>query len=158
MRRAKRIYLCLLLLGLEIIAVPLRAQTTHHSPRPTQLVSARKVFLSCDFDATLDGGIDNYDHLYAALEKSGLFILVTKPSEADLILQFSFVQTSSVTDGRSFLSEALRLKIFDSSTSILLWTLAERVPNALRESSRDKNFETTTSLIVTDLRQLTNPQ
>src|SRR5882724_4612212 len=73
-------------------------QTANPAPVPTQILAAKKVFISNAGgdelfyeDPLFDGGPDRaYNQFYASMKTSGRYELVGAPSDADLLLEIRF--------------------------------------------------------------------
>src|SRR5260370_29492331 len=85
-------------LAIAWVAVPnLRAQNKKEflpAPLPSQIYTAKKVFVSNGGDETLgdySGGPDRaYNQLYAALKGWGRYELETAPADAEVVFEISF--------------------------------------------------------------------
>jgi len=168
----KREIVCLAL-AIVCTAVPdLRAQNQKEllpAPLPSQIFTARRVFVSNAGGDTLDeysGGPDRaYNQLYAALRGWGRYELVSAPADAELIFEIRFamplvnekvsggtgitpVSSSPVKDSH------FRLAIRDLKTQVLLWTFTEHVQPALLQGNRDKNFDQAMAALVNDIRNV----
>src|SRR5438477_2792377 len=128
-------------LAIAWVAVPnLRAQNKKEllpAPLPTQIFTARKVFISNaggDTAGYYSGGPDRaYNQLYAALRGSGRYELVATPSDAELVFEISFTMPTvaeDVSGGKGFSVSSrpvndpqFRLAMVDLKTHVLLWTL-----------------------------------
>jgi len=154
------------------IAVPnLRAQNKKEllpAPLPTQIFTARKVFVSNAGDETLgdfSGGPDRaYNQLYTALKGWGRYELVAAPADAELVFEVSFASRllgedisgggGTPVSNRTFRDAQLRLAIVDLKTHVLLWTYIEHVQGALFQGNRDKNFDLAMTALVNDIKNV----
>ncbi len=155
------------------VAVPnLRAQNTKEllpAPLPSQIFTARKVFVSNAGDETLgdfSGGPDRaYNQLYTALKGWGRYELVRAPADAELVFEISFAMPTVAEDvsgggaGTSVSSRQVKdprflLAIRDLKTHALLWTYIEHVQPALLKGNRDKNFDLAMAALVNDIRNV----
>jgi hypothetical protein len=159
-------------LAMAWVTVPgLRAQEAkelHPAPLPTQVFTARKVFVSNAGEDTLgdySGGPDRaYNQLYAALKGWGRYELVRAPADAELVFEISFAtrivgQEVSGGNGTPVSSNLVkdpqfRLTIRDLKTQVLLWTFTEHVQPALLQGNRDKNFDHAVAALVNDIRNV----
>jgi hypothetical protein len=150
----------------------LRAQDQKVSipaPLPTQIFTAKKVFVSNAGDETpgeYSGGPDRaYNQLYAALKSWGRYDLVAAPGDAELIFEISFASRflgEAVSGGgkdipvsnRNYRDSQLRLQIVDLKTHVLLWTYVEHVQGAILQGNRDKNFDHAMAALVNDIRNV----
>ena len=159
--------------AIAMLVVPeLRAQDQkdlHPAPLPTQIFTARKVFLSNAGGDTLgdySGGPERaYNQLYGALKGWGRYELVAAPADAELVFEISFAMPivgESVyggTGGTSVSNKTtndphFRLAIRDLKTHVLLWTFTEHVQSALLRGNRDKNFDLAMGALVNDIRNV----
>ena len=160
-------------LAIAWVAVPnLRPQNKKEllpAPLPSQIYTAKKVFVSNGGDETLgdySGGPDRaYNQLYAALKGWGRYELETAPGDAELVLEISFASRflgEAVSGGgkdmpvsnRNYRDARLRLTIMDLKTGVLLWTYIEHVQPALLQGNRDKNFDLAMAALVNDIRNV----
>jgi hypothetical protein len=161
----KLIVLCLAL-GFTTIAPTMNAQQSKGStpaPVPSQIGAAKKVFVSNgggeSFEAVMEqtvfnGGPDRpYNEFYAGLNEWGRYDLVSSPSDADLVLEISWVLSD--TGLRLPVLGQLRLQVIDPKTHVAMWSLIEYVRGAVLLGNRDKNFDQAMSTIMTRLKQLT---
>ena len=167
----KREIVCLAL-AIVCSAVPdLRAQNQKEllpAPLPSQIFTARRVFVSNAGGDTLDeysGGPDRaYNQLYAALRGWGRYELVAVPADAELVFEISFasrVLGENISGGggtpvsnKTFRDTQFRLTIVDLKTHVLLWTYIEHVQGALLQGNRDKNFDLAMTALVNDIKNV----
>ena len=162
-------FLALAIAGVAVVG--LRAQDQKVSlpaPLPTQIFTAKKVFLSNAGDETLgefSGGPDRaYNQIYTALKSWGRYDLVAAPSDAELIFEISIatrILGESVSGGggqmvsnTTLKDPQLQLKIVDLKTHVLLWTNIEHVQRALLQGNRDKNFDYAMTALMNDIRNV----
>jgi len=154
------------------VAVPnLRAQNKKEllpAPLPSQIYTAKKVFVSNGGDETLgdySGGPDRaYNQLYTALKGWGRYELVAVPADAELVFEISFasrVLGENISGGggtpvsnKTFRDTQFRLTIVDLKTHVLLWTYIEHVQGALLQGNRDKNFDLAMAALVNDIKNV----
>lgn len=132
---------------------------------PPQIASAQKVFISNaggeSFETVIDqtvfdGGPDRpYNQFYAALKAWGRYQIVSSPSDADLVLEISWVLTD--TGLRLPVLGQLRLLVIDPKTHVTLWNVTEYVRGAILLGNRDKNFDQAMNTVVGRLKTLTFP-
>ena len=155
-----------------IATAPARAQQakeTLPAPMPSQIVSARKVFLSNaggDSNGLYSGEPRRlYDQFYAALKNLGRFDLAGNPAEADLVFEISFINPfigehvygaggQASVSSRSVTDPQFRLVILDPGTRVTLWVFTEHIAPAILQGNRDKNFDQALSFLVSDLRNV----
>jgi len=115
------------------------------APKPTQLVAAKKVFLS---NASNLGGIASdqlYDQIYAALQNLSRFTLVGAPQDADLIVKITV---------KEFLYSA---RVIDPRTHTTLWTVSEFEEPAARAATLAKNQQAVIDRLVADIARVASP-
>lgn len=137
-----------------------RAQESPSAPMPSQLLSAKKVFISNGGgDINLGIGpqgqfaglpVRPYNDFYAAMKSWGRYELVGAPADADLIFEISFSETFF---GNSIQSK-FRLLVLDPKTHFVLWPFAEYIEAAAKAANREKNFEQGMSQVVADAKSL----
>jgi hypothetical protein len=169
----KRGILCVALAIAPLSLAGLRAQGQKEllpAPLPTQILTARKVFVSNAGGDTLgdySGGPHRaYDQLYAAVKGWGRYELVAAPADAELVFEISFaipLVGEHVTGGgsgqtpvssRPLKDPQFRLCVRDLKTHVLLWTFIEHVQSALLQGNRDKNFDLAMAALVNDIRNV----
>ena len=140
------------------------------APLPTPLVNARKVFISfagqelnprAGMFGKYSGGPDRtYNQFYAAMKAWGQYELVSAPADADLIFEIRFsdpITGYQVTSGSSLEpadSPHFRLIIRDPKSQVVLWAFTEQVESAIRQATRDKNFDQSLNALIADLKGL----
>jgi len=143
-------FVATLALGLCAIAGnPLYAQAPSIAiaPRPTQLTDARTAFVSNNNNVRWTYSDQFYDQAYAAVLKLNRFILVGSPQEADLILEFSVDNSGLVHT----------LRILDTKTHTVLWTVCETQDSAARQATIAKNQQKAIDDLAADLQRVTSP-
>jgi len=167
----KRVFVCAAFAIACVPAVGVRAQNQKEllpAPLPTQIFTARKVFISNasgDTAGYYSGGPDRaYNQLYAALKGSGRYELVAAPGDAELVFEISFAiptVAEDVSGGNGFSVSSrpvrdpqFRLAIVDLKTHVLLWTFTEHVQPAALQVNRDKNFDQALTALVNDIRNV----
>ena len=159
--------------AIAMLVVPeLRAQDPkelHPAPLPTQIFTARKVFVSnagADTRGEYGGGPERaYNQLYAGLKGLGRYELVATPADAELVFEISFTipfgggniysgSGATPVSNRTVTDPHFRLAILDLKTHVLLWTFTEHVQPALLQGNRDKNFDQAIAALVNDIRNV----
>jgi hypothetical protein len=155
---------CLILSTLTLATVVTAQQVKGSAPAPvpTQIASARKVFISNlggeSFETVFDqnvfhGGPDRpYNDFYAAMKTWGKFELVSSPADVDLVLEISWALSD--TGLKLPVLGQLRLVVLDPKTHVPLWTFIEYVRGATLIRNRDKNFDHAMNTIVGRLKLL----
>jgi hypothetical protein len=143
-----RFAFALLCFALIAPAAPvLHAQTADAvaAPLPTQITTAKKVFIS---NAGVGKG-NIYNDFYAAIKSWGRYELVAAPAGADLVLEISLSPETGCE------SSKVKLVLLDTRTRIALWTFTERVQAAARQKTAEKNSQDAMNNLVGDLKLLT---
>ncbi len=135
-----------------LVTVPALLAQTVAAPLPSQIVTAKKIFISNTgggFDSSAwSGGPDRiYNEFYAAMKSWGRYELVSAPGDADLVLDVNVIRDSVVWQ--------FKLEILDPKTRIVLWTQYDPIKVTVSQKTRDKNFDDTINKLVTDLKTLT---
>ncbi len=138
------------------------------APVPSQIIVARKVFISnaggeeldskAFFLPTFDSN-QAYDRFYAALKNENRYELVPAPSDADLILEirFGYVLIPNGSQVGNSGGPHLHLALLDPKTHILLWAFSERVetPGGPHyKDKRQKAFDQALTALLADLAKL----
>lgn len=155
---ARRTVLCLvttcLITATVLLTDPTAAAETPSDPPaapiPTQILTARKVFISHG-----ESGEENwlgirdvtYNEFYALVKNWGKYELVPTPSDADVVFEIRYVPDYTE-------SPPLTLTILDPKTHIVLWSFTERVKTSGRASAGRKNFDRAMNSILDNLKQL----
>jgi len=162
--RLKSNFVCAILLLLQCsYLLAAEAKSVPPAPIPTQILSAKKVFIANAGgellwydDAQYSGGSDRaYNQFYAAMKAWGRYELVSSPADADLVLEISWVLGD--TGLRLPVLGQLRVVVLDPKVHVALWSLTEYVRGALLLSNRDKNFDQAMNTIVNRMKNLVNP-
>lgn len=150
--------IAVLLLAPAINAAP--PKDVGPAPVPPQITAAKKVFIA---NAGEDpyfkelGRQRSYNHFYAAVKNWGRFELVSRPADADLILEICLAGTLDRYGDRLEIVPVLKLTIVDPATGILLWTLTEELETGsfvLVGSGRAGKFDRTMERMAKDLQAL----
>jgi hypothetical protein len=152
------------ILGLVPVWSAQKSKEAAPAPVPPQIAAAQKVFISNaggeSFEAAIDqtvfnGGPDRpYNQFYAAMKGWGRHELVQSPSDADLVLEISWVLSD--TGLKLPVLGQLRLVVVDPKTHVTLWNFTEYVRGAILLGNRDKNFDQAMNTIVTRMKSLVN--
>ena len=133
---------CFVLAGLvaSVLAGSLVAQKPMDTAMvPSQLVSAKKVFISnvVGDDLRSDDPSQVYRAFFTAIKGWGRYEIVSAPADADLIFEISFREpivgvaitgtVPNVPVGGSFTDPHLRLVILDPKTHVSLWWFTAHV-------------------------------
>lgn len=154
---AKRLFCGALLLG----ALLAQAQTKN-APVPTQILAARKVFISnvgADPDVTetfkrLGQSSQPYDRFYAEMKTWGRYELVSSPADAELVFEIRFSAPLLDCEKVTTYAPQYRLSIVDVKTHFTLWMLSAPVEGAFRKATFEKNLSQGMATLMADLKQL----
>jgi hypothetical protein len=141
-----------LTVGLGQIAGAQQTGELAQAPLPTQLLAAKKVFLS---NGPGEGLVPRgeaeaaYNLSYAGMKSWGAYELVGAPADADLVFEFRY---SLLVGGG--ISQYFRLVILDPKTHVVLWSLGEAVEPANMASTARKNFARAITELVNDVKRL----
>jgi hypothetical protein len=151
---------------------PCTAQQLHATPAgpvPSQIISAKKVFISNAGGEEVDpqnfflptmGSNQPYDRFYAAVQSAGRYATVLAPSDADLILEIRFTFPSLPREAQvvgNVRDPRLRLTILDPKTHALLWAFSERVATSAGphwKEKREANFDQAIAALLDDITKL----
>ena len=147
----------LLLLSMGLPSIPMlmaQQQPVSSAPIPSQIVAARKVFIS-------NGGDDDwviphqlhtanltYNEFYAGIKSWGKYELLSSPADADLVFE---ICSYNVREARLL----LHLSILEPKTHVILWSLTQEAEGASRTATARKNFEEAMDVLVGAVKQLT---
>jgi|SRR5580693_1390814 hypothetical protein len=146
-----------------------QAATTPRAPVPSQIISARKVFISNAGGEEIDPKVfflpdmDNnraYDKFYAAVKSGGHYEPVPSPADADLVLEirFSFELLPGAYNAAGDAGGPhLRLVVLDPKTNVLLWALSRQVAASSGPHGKEKretNFDQAMAALLADLTTL----
>jgi hypothetical protein len=140
-------------------------------PVPARILSAKKIFVGnaggeewAYGEPPYKGGAERaYDEFYAALKAWGHYEIVSDPSDADLLVEISFMtsQLRPVISGDSISSSAydpqFHLVIRDAKTNALLWGLTEHAQWAILQSNLNKNFGIAIGRLVAEMQRISAP-
>ncbi len=133
-RPAAARFLCIVAALLLAVAPTLSAQATP-SHIPTQIASARTVFLSNNLGAPLADTDKIFNEIYAGVQQQNRFTIVTDPQTADLILQFNLVNS-----GGFGVVQTITLQIIDPRTSVILWSVSDAGQTKAIYGSKDRDL------------------
>jgi hypothetical protein len=135
-RAAAALLLCIVGALLLVVAPRLSAQATP-SHIPTQIASARTVFLSNNLGAPLADTDKIFNEIYAGVQQLNRFSIVTDPQTADLLMQFNLVNTDNIRFGTV---QTITLQIIDPKTQVILWSVSDSGQTKAIYSSQDRNL------------------
>jgi hypothetical protein len=131
------------------VATAKKPPDTPSAPIPTQVLTAKKVFISYGESDADPGAPDlTYNEFYSLMKSWSKYELVSSPAEADLVFEVRFL--SGISDSQ------LRLSIVDPKTNIVLWPFIQHVENSSRETARRKKFDEAMSDLVEDVKKVTS--
>lgn len=132
------------------------------APIPSPILSAHTVFLAnggmdatsmAYFRALQMSDAEPYDSFYVAMQSWGRYQLAAAPAGADVVMQLSV--TAEGCGSGTALQDTVR--IYDSKTHFLLWTITQPVKPANLKSTWRKNIAAADADLVTQLKALTAP-
>jgi hypothetical protein len=139
-----------------ITSMRLVAETNANAPKPSQLTTAKAVFISNESDSDNAESEKNYDRFYESIQKISRFTIVLDPSKADIVLELNVLAVpGSGKDTRVYIHH--RLRILDPKTDVVLWSLRENDGSAVLQSSRDKDAQNAIDRLSADLQTITTP-
>jgi len=163
-RRATLSFLVAVVLDGALLAAQGTPPAISPAPVPPQVLAAKKVFIS-NVPGELfyfprnaeDDPYRPYNQFYASLKSWGYYELVSAPADADLILEIRLsgrpVLTSATVQGR--VPEVyFDVTVRDPKTQVVLWWLAERLQEATRVATGEKNYNQAMTNLVNDLKKL----
>ncbi len=152
-----RIARIVVLLPVMLLPVGLMYAQTSEAPVPSQIRTAKKLFIGNaggEFDTGDWTGPSSrtYSQFYLQTKSSGKYELVGTPSDADLVLEVSFVAESECRRNDA----QFKLAIIDPKTHIQLWTLGSNIHNQLPggRKTRDRRFDEALAKLASDFQQL----
>jgi hypothetical protein len=137
------------------------AANAQSAPLPSQILAAKKIFISNASGQTLDGTAVSelaYNGFYAGMKTWGQYGVVSTPADADLIFEIRYeIPLGPITvfrgSGASSKLPQIRLSIFDPKTHVVLWAFSELMVSTKHKSDQEHLDETLTNL-VSDVRKL----
>ncbi len=155
--------LCLALAWVLVVIPTVQAQQSSSvagAPVPPQILSAKSVFISnaggSNYFDMFTGGPDRaYNTLYALLQQSNRYQLVSTPAQADLIFEIRAIAPSVSTGDAVGYNPQLILNILDPKTSTLLWTTSDNVRALGRQKSRDRGFDQSVGVLLDKFGEVT---
>lgn len=151
------------LMGTKPMAQMQQTELVASAPIPAMITIAKALFIANggveDFpeDGNMFSGLPDrpYNQFYAAMKKVGKFRLVTNPSDADLVIEIR-VTSKNISDGNTTrMDSQLHAILIDPKTHITMWALETRIVPAMRQSTRDQNFDKAMDYIVAQVKGLT---
>ena len=133
-RPAATLLLCIIGALVVAAAPSLSAQGTP-SHIPAQISSARTVFLSNNLGAPLADTDKIFNEIYAAVQQQNRFTIVNDPQTADLLLQFSLVNS----EGPGVV-QTITLQIIDPNTQVILWSVSDAGQTKAIYGSKDRDL------------------
>ena len=155
--------LCLSLAWFLVVTPTVQAQQSTSvldAPVPPQILSARAVFVSngggSNYFEMFTGGPDRaYNTLYALLQQSNRYQLVSTPAQADLIFEIRAIAPSVSTGDLVGYNPQLILSILDPKTSTALWTTSDNVRALGTQKRRDQGFDQSVAVLLDKFGQVT---
>jgi hypothetical protein len=139
------------------------------APVPTQITSARRVFVSNagsdSYGAEVyyhltkyDGGPDRlYNSFYDGLKQWGRLELVGEPSQADVVYAVRFASPAvAKLDSLDLIYDPqIKLTIIDPKTQVVLWSMTEHIEPARRRPAANDKFDEAVQRLVELTKLLT---
>jgi hypothetical protein len=156
-------------LAILVFAPLLNAQKSSPAPVPSELLTAKRIFIAYGggpSDRAGYSGTDTrtYDQFYAALKTWGHYDLVSSPADAELVFEISFacpLVPFSTSDGYSTPTPSkpaydprFKLAIIDVQTHVTIWTVIQHINLALLQKNSDKNFDNAMTALVNEVAKL----
>jgi hypothetical protein len=127
----------ILALVLILATAPCLSAQAMPSHIPTQIASARTVFLSNNLGAPLADTDKIFNEIYAGVQQLNRFTIVTDPQTADLLLQFNLVNSNN---GGYGVVQTITLQIIDAKTHVILWSVSDSGQTKAIYGSKDRNL------------------
>jgi hypothetical protein len=154
-----------------VLASEASPKVASHAPFPTQVLTAKKVFIANAPGDNLPnslGGPDRvYNDFYVATKNWGHYEVVSSLADADLVFAISLTNSLSEVSGtRSGCSSStardLRLAILDAKTGVPLWWLAQTFEQKLSFGHRPENpdaaFTRSMDMLLDNFKKLIDQQ
>jgi hypothetical protein len=148
-----------------LLFVPTLNAETPPAPLPSQILAAKKVFISnagglLDLNIVSGDPRRDYNQFYAAMQTWGHYSLVGSPAEADLVAQISIIYIPRQVGNQTEPFPSFRVALLDPKSNVTLWVLDEFLvdkPNLglIFKKNRDKVFDEAIEKLVSDLKALT---
>jgi len=142
------------------------------APLPSQVLTAKKVFISKGVGATAftaEGGFDlAFDAFYSDMKSWNRYAITDKPEDADLIMQVSYTASSGGTHVYSstntytnqttvyssqLLDLQLTLVVYDSHSRTELWSTSVAPGTARRKKNQEKEMIKAGESLATNLKE-----
>ena len=134
-----------------------RAQEVFAAPVPSQILTAKKVFISNGGSQSFSmserytgEAYRGYNQFYGALQKSARFQLVATPAEADLVLEIATRVPVAAPDH-------LQLTIYETKSHFVLWSMDSWIEVAARRATSDRNFDIAVTRLASNFEKLAAP-
>jgi hypothetical protein len=156
--------------GLVLVAVLAAAakdkKDLQKAPLPSELLTAKKVFLSKGVGATaltVKGGFDlAFDAFYSGMKDWGRYTITDKPEDADLIMQVSYSVESQGTEvngdanrvsSRLIFEGNLSLVVYNSQKKTELWSTSTAPGKAFLKKNQEKEMIKAGEKLVNNLKE-----
>ncbi len=129
------------------------------APLPSELLSAKKVFIAKGVGATaftVEGGFDMaFDAFYTDMKSWGRYVIADEPEDADLVMQVSYTAASGGTHvygstntatnqtnvySSQILNLELTLVVYDGHSKTELWSTSVAPGTARRKKNQEKEM------------------
>jgi hypothetical protein len=165
-------FVCLAVMALSVDVAAKGRKDIQKAPLPSELLTAKKVFLSKGVGAaafTVEGGFDlAFDAFYSDMKSWGRYVITDKPEDADLIMQVSYTAASGGTHvysstntytnqtnvySQQILDLNLTLVVYDSHAKTELWSTSVAPGTARLKKNQEKEMIKAGEKLVTTLKQ-----
>lgn len=153
----------ILITGSALIAQQVSQSPISTAPLPAQLLTGKKVFISnvpgTAFSSRTadDDPYRSYNQFYASMKSWGYYELVSSPADADLIFEICLADRPTLGDSVHLANSTrlayLDITVRDPKTQVTLWWFAERVQEANRPATGEKNYNQAMTNLVNDLKR-----
>ena len=166
---ARALLLLVSLLAAPFMAIAQPTPDAAASLVPPAILNAKTVFLA-------NGGADaglfpepfsgdpnrGYFGLYSQIKTAGKYQLVPGPSQADLVFELHLAAPLGPRDAGKQYGAAdplpfFELRIYDTNSHFLLWTITEPIYMAVLQKTHDRNFDEALSNLAADIAALSQP-
>ncbi|HET9181177.1 MAG TPA: hypothetical protein VFP59_03510 [Candidatus Angelobacter sp.] len=160
---------CCAIVLILVFAPLLEAQKSSPAPLPSELLTAKKIFIAngggpSDLSGYTGTDTRTYDQFFAALKTWGHYELVSSPADAELIFEISFacpLVPFSTSDGYSVPTPTkpaydphFKLAITDVKTHVTIWIVIQHINLAILQKNSDKNFDNAITALVNNIAKL----
>ena len=152
------VVLLLLIATLRVHAAPQTGSPAEEAPVPSQIASARKVFIANGgYESAIppwfDGGPNRgYNQFYSAMKNWGHYQLVSTPADADLVFEILLQRASE--EGHNIPRYGFRVTILDPKSHVVLWAVSQEVKGGVLSKSIESNYDKALTALVDQIKKL----